>query len=127
MVQCIRISEVHSRGPSILIPHLSTMIRSSGFIPHARYTTIIILVINFGLFVATSVYGNSVGENRALIAFSAKFRLAIFTYHQWWRLVTAGFLHGGIAHIAMNSWVLFDLGAQVEEVYGTSRMIVFYF
>jgi len=27
----------------------------------------------------------------------------------------------------MNSWVLFDLGAQVEEVYGTSRMIVLYF
>jgi rhomboid protease GluP len=98
-----------------------------GFIPHARYTTIIILLINFGLFVATSVYGNNVGENRALIAFGAKFRVAIFTYHQWWRLVTAGFLHGGIAHILMNSWVLFDLGAQVEEVYGTSRMIVFYF
>ena len=98
-----------------------------GFIPHARYTTIIILVINFGLFVATSVYGNNVGENRALMAFGAKCRFAIFTYHQWWRLVTAGFLHGGIAHILMNSWVLFDLGAQVEEVYGTSRMIVFYF
>jgi rhomboid protease GluP len=98
-----------------------------GFIPHARYTTIIILVINFGLFVATSVYANNVGENRALIAFGAKFRVAIFTYHQWWRLVTAGFLHGGIAHILMNSWVLFDLGTQVEEVYGTSRMIVFYF
>ncbi len=98
-----------------------------GFIPHARYTTIIILVINFGLFVATSVYGGNVGEGRALIAFGAKQRLLIFTYHQWWRLVTAGFLHGGIAHILMNSWVLFDLGAQVEEVYGTSRMIVFYF
>jgi rhomboid protease GluP len=27
----------------------------------------------------------------------------------------------------MNSWVLFDLGAQVEEVYGSSRMLVIYF
>ena len=41
--------------------------------------------------------------------------------------MTAGFLHGGILHILMNSWVLFDLGAQVEELYGTSRMLVFYF
>ena len=97
-----------------------------GFIPHARYTTIIILVINFGLFVATSVYGNSVGENRALIAFGAKFRLAIFTYHQWWRLVTAGFLHGGLMHIAMNLYVLYDLGPQVEELYGTNRFLVIY-
>ncbi len=98
-----------------------------GFIPHARYTTVIILLINFGLYVATYVYGERVGEGQALIAFGAKMRLAIFGYHQWWRLVTAGFLHGGIAHILMNSWVLFDLGTQVEEVYGTSRMIVFYF
>jgi rhomboid protease GluP len=27
----------------------------------------------------------------------------------------------------MNSWVLFDLGAQVEDVYGASRLIVVYF
>src|ERR1022692_4204094 len=46
---------------------------------------------------------------------------------QWWRLITAGFLHGGIMHILMNSWVLFDLGAEVEQIYGTSRLIVFYF
>ena len=41
--------------------------------------------------------------------------------------MTAGFLHGGLLHIGMNSWVLFDLGAQVEEVYGASRLIVVYF
>ncbi len=27
----------------------------------------------------------------------------------------------------MNSWVLFDLGAQVEEHYGTTRYVVIYF
>ncbi len=41
--------------------------------------------------------------------------------------MTAGFLHGGLLHIGMNSWVLFDLGAQVEDVYGASRLIVVYF
>ena len=41
--------------------------------------------------------------------------------------MTAGFLHGGLLHIAMNSWVLFDVGAQVEELYGTSRLLVIYF
>ena len=30
-------------------------------------------------------------------------------------------------HILMNSWVLFDLGAQVEAIYGASRMWVIYF
>jgi rhomboid protease GluP len=46
---------------------------------------------------------------------------------QWWRLVTAGFLHGGLLHIAMNSWVLFDLGPQVNRVFGTRRFLVIYF
>ena len=45
---------------------------------------------------------------------------------QWWRLVTAGFLHGGLIHIGMNSGVLYDLGAQVEEAYGTARFLVIY-
>jgi len=40
--------------------------------------------------------------------------------------VTAGFLHGGLLHILMNSWVLWDVGSQVEEVYGASRMWVIY-
>ncbi len=106
-----------------------------GFIPHARFVTMIILLINAGLFLVTVVFSQRAGNNSAfmgvdgqtLLAFGAKYRAAIFGYGQWWRLVTAGFLHGGLLHIAMNSWVLFDLGAQVEEVYGGSRLILIYF
>jgi rhomboid protease GluP len=105
-----------------------------GFIPHARFVTMIILTINFGLYLATVVFSERAGQGgfmgvdgQTLLAFGAKYRLAILNYGQWWRLVTAGFLHGGLLHIGMNSWVLFDLGAQVEEVYGASRLIVVYF
>jgi len=100
-----------------------------GFIPHARFTTIIILLINFGMFAATLALsrGEDAAFNHALDVLGAKNGIYILRFHQWWRLVTAGFLHGGWVHILMNSWVLFDLGAQVEEVYGTSRMVVFYF
>lgn len=106
-----------------------------GFIPHARFITMLILVVNFGLFLATVVFSQRAGNSNAfmgvdgqtLFAFGAKYRPAILAYGQWWRLVTAGFLHGGLLHIGMNSWVLFDLGAQVEEVYGGVRLIVIYF
>jgi len=106
-----------------------------GFIPHARFVTMIILVINFGLYLATVLYSQSTAQGgnfmtldmRTLFAFGAKYRAAIIGYGQWWRLVTAGFLHGGLLHIGMNSWVLYDLGAQVEEVYGVSRLLVIYF
>jgi rhomboid protease GluP len=93
-----------------------------GFIPHARFVTMIILTINVGLYLATMV-----SQDGGIYDAGAKDRVAILIRGEWWRLVTAGFLHGGLLHIAMNSWVLFDLGAQVEEVYGASRMIVVYF
>jgi rhomboid protease GluP len=107
----------------------------AGFIPQARFTTIVILVINFGLYLATTLYSLRQGnadamwniDIRTLFDFGARNREAILLGKQWWRLVTAGFLHGGLMHILMNSWVLFDLGAEVEAAYGTSRMLVFYF
>jgi rhomboid protease GluP len=105
-----------------------------GFIPHARFVTMIIVVINVGLYLATGIYSMRTGQGglmgidgQTLVAFGAKLPVAILRYGQWWRLVTAGFLHGGLLHIGMNMWVLFDVGAQVEEVYGGSRLVVIYF
>src|ERR1035441_6017603 len=105
-----------------------------GLIPHARFNTMVILAINFGLYVATTIYSMKAGnqgafmnlDSRTLITFGAKFGPFIAA-GQWWRLVTAGFLHGGLVHILMNSWVLFDLAPQVEEMFGASRMWVIYF
>ena len=104
-----------------------------GMIPHAGYLTILILLINTGLYLATGVYSMKSGRGsildpdvQTLFQFGAKYGPAIAA-GQWWRLVTAGFLHGGLLHILMNSWVLFDLGAQVEELYGGARMLVIYF
>jgi rhomboid protease GluP len=105
-----------------------------GFIPQARFTTSMILLVNFGLFAATVLYSMRSGNSdaflnldpRTLFDFGAKYRPAI-VLGQWWRLITAGFLHGGLMHILMNSWALFDLGAEVEEAYGAHRLIVFYF
>jgi rhomboid protease GluP len=104
-----------------------------GLIPHAHFTTVVILLLNTGLYLAmmlrSSKTGGGIGldmDPQTLVDFGAKYRPLILA-GQWWRLVTAGFLHGGLLHILMNSWVLFDLGAQVEENYGTSRYLVLYF
>jgi rhomboid protease GluP len=99
-----------------------------GLIPAANFTTVLILLINVALYIASEYMARGgIGLNAALWAFGAKFGPSIYQDHQWWRLVTAGFLHGGLLHIAMNSWVLYDLGAQVEQVYGTPRYLVIYF
>lgn len=92
-----------------------------GFIPAVRFTTIIILLINTGLFIADYLFPQA-----GIKQFGASVP-SVLMQGQWYRLITAGFLHGDVLHILMNSWVLFDLGAEVEQIYGTSRLIVFYF
>ena len=100
-----------------------------GLIPQAHFTTILILLINAGLYIATELLARKYdgGFTEALWALGGKFRQSIVQDHEWWRLVTAGFLHGGTIHILMNSWVLYDLGAQVEQLFETPRFLVIYF
>src|SRR5262245_51674367 len=109
-----------SRSPRALL---------GGFVPHASFTTVMILLLNFSMFVATTLYTMNSGasEGETLHKFGAKAYPEIVLGGQWWLLVTAGFLHGGLLHIFMNSFALFDLGAQVEEIYGANRLMVFYF
>ncbi len=45
---------------------------------------------------------------------------------QYWRLVTAMFLHGGLLHAAMNAWVLYVLGTALERELGRARFVAVY-
>ena len=56
----------------------------------------------------------------------ASYGESIFMRHEWYRLVTAMFLHGGLIHIGFNMMVLMDLGPIVEEVYGSARYFFMY-
>ena len=119
-------------GPRVIESRTPTT--GASFIPPARFTTTVILLLNAGFYVATALYSMKISSGQAvmdvhpeaLLIFGGKFPDLIFA-GQWWRLITAGFLHGGILHILMNSWVIFDLGTTVEEVYGTARYLVLYF
>jgi rhomboid protease GluP len=46
---------------------------------------------------------------------------------QWWRIFTAGFLHGGALHILFNMFALWQVGHLSELVFGGPRMAVIYF
>jgi membrane associated rhomboid family serine protease len=45
----------------------------------------------------------------------------------WWRLVTAMFLHGSMLHLLFNMLALFWLGSIVEQALGTPRYLIVYF
>jgi membrane associated rhomboid family serine protease len=46
---------------------------------------------------------------------------------EWYRLVTGGFLHAGLLHIAFNMFALFIVGRVVEPGIGTPRFVALYF
>lgn len=104
-----------------------------GLIPQTHFTTVIILTLNFGIFAASLILSMKLAGGSmlsipvgVLVEFGAKYGPLIVREEQWWRLVTAGFLHGGVFHILMNSWVLLDLGSHAEQVFGTARYLVIY-
>ena len=45
---------------------------------------------------------------------------------QWWRLLTATFIHFGIFHVALNMWALYQSGTLTERLYGSTRFAVVY-
>jgi len=47
----------------------------------------------------------------------------IFVQNEWWRLVTAMFLHGGLIHIGFNMMALMQFGPAIEELYGSARYL----
>jgi membrane associated rhomboid family serine protease len=45
---------------------------------------------------------------------------------EWWRVVTGGFLHVNLIHLAMNMAVLWMLGGQLESTLGHLRFLLLY-
>jgi rhomboid protease GluP len=106
----------------------------AGIFPAARFVTCIILTLNVALYLVTVIASmkNGVGGGLmnidvfTLLQYGASNPRFVRGEGQLWRLLTAGFLHGGIMHILFNSWALMDVGAHAETTYGPRRMIVIY-
>lgn len=45
---------------------------------------------------------------------------------EWWRIVTAMFMHGGFLHLAFNMYALYILGSYAEGIYGSYRFLSYF-
>ena len=97
-----------------------------------------LIVINLAIYLITAVQG--AGFNNPGGALFNKFILVgsipqrffapygdLAHDHEWWRLVTAMFLHGSILHIAFNMYALWVIGTPVEQYLGRARYLGLYF
>jgi rhomboid protease GluP len=71
-----------------------------------------------------SILGGMGGEAAYRLGLSSPY--GIYYRHEWYRLITAMFLHGGLIHIGFNMMSLMQLGPALEELYGSSRYFFLY-
>ena len=92
-------------------------------------------ILMFGVSLVLTMQAGEAGGFHILTGISgeATFRLGmnlpfgfILQEHQWWRLVTAMFLHGGLIHIGLNMMSLMQIGPALEELYGSARYFFLY-
>ncbi|NPA92123.1 MAG: rhomboid family intramembrane serine protease [Chloroflexi bacterium] len=61
------------------------------------------------------------------VVWGVKYTPLIVESHQYWRLLTPVFLHGGLMHIGLNMWGLYVLGPSLERLLGPWRFALLYF
>ena len=127
-------SKCHQCGASLHFSLAAASRSLSGLLPTESPVTYCVLGINMLLFIVALLSTMRVSEGFNLIggidgsvlSRLGASRIDAILAGQWWRLVMAIFLHGSILHIAMNTWVLMDIGPQVEELYGSARFLFLY-
>lgn len=72
---------------------------------------------------------NTIGMNGALSRQAAQLVVArpFIEHGEWYRLVSGGFVHFGLLHVAMNMYLLFQLGKMLEPALGSTRFGLVYF
>ena len=83
-----------------------------------------IIAINVLMWLLMTLAGGSTNVG-VLIRFGAMYAPLVIR-GQYWRFVTPMFLHVGFAHLAFNSYALYQLGGIAERVYGKYRFAVIY-
>jgi rhomboid protease GluP len=52
--------------------------------------------------------------------------IPVFIHDRWWTILSAGWLHGSLLHIAFNMMAIRNLGPGMVHLYGSSRTILIY-
>jgi rhomboid protease GluP len=65
-------------------------------------------------------------SNRVLFVFGESGAVPVFVYGRWWTVLSAGWLHGGLLHVAMNMYWVWQMGQAITELFGTARTVIIY-
>jgi membrane associated rhomboid family serine protease len=106
-----------------------TKVKTIRSIPSTPVVTQALIAINVIAFVAETAAGAPLGSGGggAIWDKGVLFGPSIVHQHEYWRLVTAGFLHVGLFHIFVNMMSLYFVGAVLEPAIGRLNFLAVYF
>jgi membrane associated rhomboid family serine protease len=93
--------------------------------------TLALIALNVAMFVVTAVSAVTVGnpplDNYRSPVFTDLAQMPVLVQlGEWWRLLTAAFLHIGPLHLAMNMLALLLFGSELERQLGRARFLALY-
>jgi membrane associated rhomboid family serine protease len=99
--------------------------RDMGTRPRVTYA---LIAINIVVFLAEqgqfTLFGSTI--HGPVIDEGVLDRYHIAVAHEYWRLVSSGFIHENLLHIGFNMWVLYYLGTMLEPALGRLRFALIY-
>jgi rhomboid protease GluP len=61
-----------------------------------------------------------------LFLFGASGAIPVFSFGRWWTVLSAGWLHAGLLHIAMNMYWVWQMGPVMTDMLGPARTVIIY-
>lgn len=61
-----------------------------------------------------------------LFLFGASGAVPVFTFGRWWTVLSAGWLHAGLLHVAMNMYWVWQMGPAITDLFGPARTVIIY-
>lgn len=86
---------------------------------------LVLIVVNVLAFLF-EIYAGGWNDPNVLHRIGAVEPDAVVTQYEYWRLLTALFLHGGFLHLGFNLFALYVLGPPLERSIGTIRFLACY-
>ncbi len=87
--------------------------------------TFILIGIIITYYLIISLNGGS-KDIDTLIKFGALLPLYVRVYHEYYRLLTAVFIHIGMMHLIFNGYALYFFGTQMERLMGSRKFLAFF-
>jgi membrane associated rhomboid family serine protease len=132
----IRCPDHATAGGKVAAPRKAARTASRNLSARGPFVTFTLIGINVGVFLVQLFLGAElmrmtsgwIYENGVLVGdlVNSDRELVGFNHGDWWRLITATFLHGSLVHLGMNMLVLWLIGPPVEEYFGHARYLLLY-